>query len=472
MKRTIALLLALSLLLSACGKKDPAPTDAPDTLPGTTGIGQTDEAHIHKYDKTVISPTCTEEGYTLYVCSCGDTWQDAQVAALGHSFEQVLTAAATCTESGQTVNTCTVCGYTEEGAEIAPLGHNYTSTTVAPTQVQRGYTQYNCTRCDEYYKSNFVLPLTGAYTPNFSTGSGIPQYMQDSYILRAWEYIGVDVEKMRANGTLFVKYGQTINAGVIYPFNTGGGSGLEKVADSSTVTGYAPNIAKFHRSEAAGGGLVCAGFVTYYILNYLRWIEGIDCTQLRQTVEWYVDVKGVNTRGVLLWEQALSQLADRTANSSVKRIYKEAYDVDLEIPKVIYNQMLPGDIITFGHIDDNGNTIYGHIAVYAGEWNGKHFIIHSANTDGPWMGTPEGVGISGTITSHPVGVYRLLDVPLLHADEGKENEGTPPVTEPPVTEPPVTEPPATEPPATEPAVTEPPVAETEPEDTMPEVPLP
>lgn len=431
MKRTVAFILAMGMLLSACGNPDVYPTDPTGTTPGTTAPQQTELTHVHTFKETLVPPNCTLTGYTLLQCDCGEVQKINEVAALGHSYEEVVTD-ATCTEPGMTTNICTVCGEAEEGVVIAPLGHQYTSKKYDPTEIQRGYTQYNCTRCDQHYKSNFVDPLAGEYIPNFSTSSGMPLYLQDSYILRAWEYMGVDVEKMRDNGTLFVKYGKTIHAGVIYPYNTGGGSGLEKVADPTTITGYAPNIEKFHRSEAAGGGLVCAGFVTYYVLNYLRWIEGIDCTQLRQTVEWYVDVKGVNTRGVLLWEQALSQLADRTPGSTVKRIYRESYDVDLEIPEVIYDQMLPGDIITFGNIDDNGNTIYGHIAVYAGEWNGRHFIIHSANTDGPWMGTPEGVGITGTITSHPVGVYRLLDVPLLHKDEGREE---PPVeTQPPVEE--------------------------------------
>ena len=28
--------------------------------------------HIHSYVEFIISPTCTEDGYTLYKCECGE----------------------------------------------------------------------------------------------------------------------------------------------------------------------------------------------------------------------------------------------------------------------------------------------------------------------------------------------------------------------------------------------------------------
>lgn len=432
MRRIICAVLALSLLLNLSGCATPeevpsttAPSETSKPTEPATQPNPTDPPHEHAYTNTVVSPDCILPGYTLHSCDCGDSFQDAQAEPLGHDYIEEETP-ATCAEEGHILRTCIRCGGTEDGGKIAALGHNYSPEVVAPTLVQRGYTIYNCDRCDEYYKTAFVDPLEGDYVPNISEESGIPLWMQDSYILRAWEYIGADVEKLREDGTLFVKYGHSIDAGVLYPFNTGGGSGLEKVEDNTTVTGYAPNVEKYHRSEAAGGGLVCAGFVTYYVLNYLRWIEDVDCTQFRETMEEQIEATGMNTRGVPLWERVLTDLAD-TPDSCVQRIYKEAYDVDLEIPETIYDRMLPGDLITFGNLDSNGRKIYSHIAVYAGEWGGKHFIIHSADVDGPWMGTPEGVGIRGEITSHPVGVYRLTEVPVLHWEAPpEENPEEPP----------------------------------------------
>lgn len=46
------------------------------------------KAHKHEYSGlTVVAPTCTEEGYTLHTCSCGDSYKDEPADALGHDFE-------------------------------------------------------------------------------------------------------------------------------------------------------------------------------------------------------------------------------------------------------------------------------------------------------------------------------------------------------------------------------------------------
>lgn len=40
----------------------------------------------HTYNKTIIDPTCTDKGYNVYTCSCGDTYTET-IEALGHSFD-------------------------------------------------------------------------------------------------------------------------------------------------------------------------------------------------------------------------------------------------------------------------------------------------------------------------------------------------------------------------------------------------
>ena len=52
----------------------------------------------HDYEQTVTEPTCTEDGYTTYVCSvCGDTFTDNHRGALGHDFENGI-----CIRCGET----------------------------------------------------------------------------------------------------------------------------------------------------------------------------------------------------------------------------------------------------------------------------------------------------------------------------------------------------------------------------------
>ena len=64
----------------------------------------------------MTAPTCEAAGYTTHTCSrCGDSYVDAEVAALGHNYSGEVTTAPTCTEDGVKTYTCQNCGdvYTE-----------------------------------------------------------------------------------------------------------------------------------------------------------------------------------------------------------------------------------------------------------------------------------------------------------------------------------------------------------------------
>ena len=71
--------------------------------------------HEHDYVPTVVAPTCTENGYTGYVCSvCGRTRVGEQTPALGHDWDEgVVTLAPTETEPGIKTFTCKRCGETK-----------------------------------------------------------------------------------------------------------------------------------------------------------------------------------------------------------------------------------------------------------------------------------------------------------------------------------------------------------------------
>ena len=57
----------------------PTPTPEPEPTP-------TPEPHKHSYVEKVTKPTCTEKGYTDYICECGDSYVGNPIDALGHSF--------------------------------------------------------------------------------------------------------------------------------------------------------------------------------------------------------------------------------------------------------------------------------------------------------------------------------------------------------------------------------------------------
>jgi hypothetical protein len=46
----------------------------------------TDKTHAHSCTKNIVAPTCTEEGYTEYTCSCGYSYKTDLVSATGHKY--------------------------------------------------------------------------------------------------------------------------------------------------------------------------------------------------------------------------------------------------------------------------------------------------------------------------------------------------------------------------------------------------
>ena len=72
--------------------------------------------HEHKYKEDVTYPTCTEGGYTIFTCDCGETYRGDETNPLGHNW-----APATC----EAPATCQNCGLTEGEA----LGHDWLDAT-------------------------------------------------------------------------------------------------------------------------------------------------------------------------------------------------------------------------------------------------------------------------------------------------------------------------------------------------------
>ena len=84
----------------------------------------------HKYNEVIVSPTCTEQGYTTYTCECGDTYVDDYINALGHTPASAVEenyVAPTCTENGSkdVMVYCSVCDeeISRETVTLEAIGH-------------------------------------------------------------------------------------------------------------------------------------------------------------------------------------------------------------------------------------------------------------------------------------------------------------------------------------------------------------
>jgi len=73
-------------IVAALGHNYQESTEGSDTVYTCTRCGDSYSGHTHSYTETVVEPTCTEQGYTLYECSCGHSYEDDIVDALGHDW--------------------------------------------------------------------------------------------------------------------------------------------------------------------------------------------------------------------------------------------------------------------------------------------------------------------------------------------------------------------------------------------------
>lgn len=196
-----AMLMCLSVILSACtpvqappetseptkpttatmatttpATTAPAPTDTteattPPTAPPTTPPTTATAPHEHVYTSETEVPTCSEPGHTVYTCECGDSYTEGSEAPLGHEYSDwVTTVAPTVENEGVLEKVCSRCGdkVTSELPKLIPAGHThvYVETRQEPTCTEYGYIDRIC-ECGKTESSwgvgETIEPLGHAY---------------------------------------------------------------------------------------------------------------------------------------------------------------------------------------------------------------------------------------------------------------------------------------------------------------------
>lgn len=117
---------------------------------------------------SVIAPTCTAKGYTVYKCSlCNYEWKDDYKEALGHNAgEPVVVRAATCTVPAEYAVYCTRngCGIEldryENDGEFAEHIPDIGSIAKQPTCTETGILKYHCRVCGTWIKDE-TIPANG-----------------------------------------------------------------------------------------------------------------------------------------------------------------------------------------------------------------------------------------------------------------------------------------------------------------------
>ncbi|MBQ8884992.1 MAG: leucine-rich repeat protein [Clostridia bacterium] len=118
--------------------------------------------HKHDYVTVPTAPTCTEQGFTKYLCTCGKIRNKDYVEPLGHSFTSFVsnndgTKTAKCDRSGCNA-TKTV---TNTGEEVHR--HDYTAVITLPTCTEQGFITYTCD-CGDRYTDGYEEPTGHSFT--------------------------------------------------------------------------------------------------------------------------------------------------------------------------------------------------------------------------------------------------------------------------------------------------------------------
>lgn len=210
-----------------------------------------------------------------------------------------------------------------------------------------------------------MIPATVFAAP----ASDIPDEMLDNVYLDALAYTGYQVQAQKNDGTIYKTYGSRASA---YGSNISYGLtkyGTETVTKSGTATGLAPDIAGFESS-----GLCCASYVSYVYYNYLPNIAGIDTSDV---------AKPSNPRSASSYNTAANAWVN--AGTARRISFTQSSNGDNFNP----SEEIPiGSLIVFKHIPTGG---VAHVAIYAGYYNGIHFVTHVGNDRGPEFSTIVGM---------------------------------------------------------------------------------
>ena len=120
-------------------------------------------SNAHQYNKTIVDPTCTLDGYTKHICSiCYDVYNTDFVNALGHEIIINEKVEPTCESTGLTKGEyCIRCDYKIDQEVIPVLGHNVViDEEVEPTCVNTGLTEgSHCSTCNKVFEEQISIPI-------------------------------------------------------------------------------------------------------------------------------------------------------------------------------------------------------------------------------------------------------------------------------------------------------------------------
>ena len=168
----------------------------------------------HTYKHTVVPPTCTESGYDVYTCECGDSYTQGHTEPTGHKNSISGTVTPTVSSAGELTISCEVCGNTYKVylPKLSEADYTY-SVEIKPTVNSEGIGRYTWKNTG-YGEIWFDVPLEKlTFTPGDLNGDG--NVNDEDVILLLWHTLLSDMYPIQGDAD-FNADGNVNDEDVIY----------------------------------------------------------------------------------------------------------------------------------------------------------------------------------------------------------------------------------------------------------------
>ncbi len=109
-----------------------------------------------------VRPTCTEKGYTVFACECGESYSGSEISALGHKFssERVYYKKATCLEKGEAGRYCERCYEKKDVVFYDKTAHIPVYIKIKATDKKDGEIRRECSVCKKLYSRKTISKIS------------------------------------------------------------------------------------------------------------------------------------------------------------------------------------------------------------------------------------------------------------------------------------------------------------------------
>ncbi len=182
----------------------------------TEAVAVSAEEHIHFFSELYTAkPTCTERGYTVFSCDCGEAYEGNITDALGHTFSKdvVCFKKATCLGKGEGARYCQRCFTKTDIIYYDKTSHIPETVTVKATTKRNGEKRKECSVCKKNYSKKQINKIssvkletkTYTYDGKVKTPSVIIKDIKGKKLVKNTDYTLKYQKGRKKTGTYSVK---------------------------------------------------------------------------------------------------------------------------------------------------------------------------------------------------------------------------------------------------------------------------